>query len=224
MVKNGQKTVFIIHTSNVSVKYLNSLFNELAPNVIVRNIIDDSLLPEVLNNGGITKRITKSICAYALQAEAAGADLVFSQCSSVGEAANIAKKLIDIPLIKVDEKMAEVACQTGKRIGIAATLKTTLWPTVCLIKETAARLNKKVEIVESLSEGAFDLLISGDTKGHNDMVKDNILKLIKEVDVVVCAQGSMVPLIDALGKTPVPVLTSPRLGVERAVEVLKKNN
>jgi len=224
MVKSNKKKVFIIHTSDVSVKYLKSLFNELAPDVILYNIIDDSLLPEVINNGGITKRIVKSICAYALQAEAAGADLIFSQCSSVGEAANIARELINIPLVKVDEKMAEVSCQIGKKIGVAATLKTTLGPTVRLIEETAIKLNKKVKIVKSLSEGAFDLLISGDTKGHNDMVKDDILKLIKEVDVVVCAQGSMVPLIEALGETPVPVLTSPRLGVERAVDVLKKSN
>ena len=126
----GKKQVFIIHTSDVSVKDMKSLFKELAPEVIVRNIIDDSLLPEVLNNGGVTKNIIKRICAYALQAEIAGADLIFNQCSSVGEAADIAVELVDIPLVKVDEKMAEVACQTGEKIGVVATLETTLGPTV----------------------------------------------------------------------------------------------
>ena len=44
MVKeNKQKKVVIIHTSDVSVKDLNNLFAELAPDVCVRNIIDDSL-------------------------------------------------------------------------------------------------------------------------------------------------------------------------------------
>ena len=55
--KNRQKIVFIIHTSNVSVNDSNNLFNELAPDVIVRNIIDDSLLPEVLANGKVTKNV-----------------------------------------------------------------------------------------------------------------------------------------------------------------------
>jgi hypothetical protein len=40
------------------------------------------------------------------------------------------------------------------------------------------------------------------------------------VDVVVCAQGSMAAIEPLLGETPVPVLTSPRLGVNHALEVL----
>jgi len=53
------------------------------------------------------------------------------------------------------------------------------------------------------------------------MVIKGIKELTKKVDVIVCAQGSMVPLLAELGETPIPVLTSPRLGVERAVEILK---
>jgi len=220
MTTKKKKQVFIIYTSDVAVKDMNSLFKELAPEVIVRNIIDDSLLPEVLDNGGVTKNIIKRICAYALQAEIAGADLILNQCSSVGEAADIAAELVNIPLVKVDEKMAEVACQTGEKISVVATLETTLGPTVRLIKKKAEKMNKDVRITEKLCEGAFDLLRSGDKKSHNEIVINAIKGLTKKVDVVVCAQGSMVALLDELGETPVPVLTSPRLGVERAVEVL----
>lgn len=216
-----KKQVFIIHTSDVSVKDMNSLFKDLAPDVIVRNIVDDSLLPEVLDNKGLTKNIIKRICAYALQAEIAGADLIFNQCSSVGEAADIAAELVSIPLVKVDERMAEVACQTGEKIGVVATLETTLGPTVRLIKKKAEKMHKNVRITEKLCEGAFDLLRSGRKKEHNEIVINAIKELTKKVDVIVCAQGSMVALLDELGETLVPVLTSPKLGVERAVEVLK---
>lgn len=222
MDKSNKKPLFIIHTSFVSVEHLNGLFKELAPEVIVRNIVDDSLLPEILSNGGLTKNVIKRICMYAIAAEISGADLVFNQCSSAGEAADIAASMISIPLVKVDEKMSEIACNTGKKIGVLATVKTTLGPTVRLIQKTAQRLNKEVEIVDKLCEGAFDKLISGDKETHNKMVIEAIQKLTKEVDVVVCAQGSMVALLPDLGKTSVPVLTSPRLGVERAIEVLRK--
>ncbi len=219
-MEERKKKVFIINTSSVSVEYLRQLFTELAPDVAVHNIIDDSLLPEVLANGGVTPGVCQRICFYAVCAESAGADLIFNQCSSVGEVADIAKKLVKVPLVKVDEKMAEVACQTGRRIGVVATLKTTLGPTVRLVEKTAGELKKEVEIVQKLCEGAFDRLIAGDKKAHNDMVIDSIRELEKEVDVVVCAQGSMVALLPELGKTTVPVLTSPRSGVERATEVL----
>ena len=88
------KTVFIIHTSSVSVADLAGLFAEMAPGVIVRNIIDDSLLPEVLANGGVTAGVTSRLCEYAVQAEAAGATLIFNQCSSVGEVADIAARMV----------------------------------------------------------------------------------------------------------------------------------
>ncbi len=215
------KTVFIIHTSSVSVSDLNALFAEMAPGVIVRNIIDDSLLPEVLANGGVTPAVRRRICQYAIQAESAGASLIFNQCSSVGEVADIAATMVNIPLVKVDERMAETACRTGSRIGVVATLPTTMGPTVRLIRKMAAKLCKEITITEELSVGAFEKLISGDRKTHNEMVIASIRKLAENVDVVVCAQGSMLALKADLGETPVPVLMSPPLGVQHAAEVLE---
>jgi len=217
-----EKKVVIIHTSDVSLEHLKSLFNELAPDICVKNIIDDSLLTEVLENGGVTTAVKKRICAYALQAEVIGADLIFNQCSSVGEAADIAAELVNVPLIKIDEEMAEVACKKGNKIGIVATLDTTLGPTVRLAEKTAKKLNNEIEITEKLCEGAFDLLRSGNKKEHNKVVINAIKDLSREVDVIVCAQGSMVTLLDELGEMAVPVLTSPRLGVERVIKVLNK--
>jgi len=219
-MSDKKQTVFIIHTSSVSLNDLMGLFKELAPDVVVRNIVDDSLLPEVLANGGVTVAVRRRICDYAVAAELAGADLIFNQCSSVGEVADLAATLVRVPLVKMDEKMAEVACQTGRRIGVVATLPTTLGPTVRLVEKTARKAGKEIEIVQRLCEGAFDKLIAGDRKTHNEMVIAAIRDLARSVDVIVCAQGSMVALLPDLGAVPVPVLTSLRLGVERAVEVL----
>ena len=214
------KTVFIIHTSGVSVTDLNGLFAELAPDAIVRNIIDDSLLPEVLANGGVTPGVRRRICMYAMQAEAAGADLIFNQCSSVGEVADVAATMVGVPLVKVDERMAETACRTGSRIGVVATLPTTMGPTVRLIKRMAQKLDREVKDTEELSSGAFEKLIAGDRAAHNEMVISSIHKLAQQVEAVVCAQGSMLALKPDLGETRVPVLMSPPLGVQHAAEVL----
>ena len=217
----GQKKVFIIHTSAVSMTELLRLFAELAPEVVVRNIMDDSLLPDVIENGGVTDAVMQRLATYAKMAELAGADLIFTQCSSVGEAADKAAEEVAVPLVKIDERMAEAACEIGRRICVIATLKTTLGPTCRLVQKTAERMGKQIEIVEKLCEGAFDKLIAGDRRGHNAMVLEGIHELAEQTDVVVCAQGSMMALLDELGETKVPVLTSPRLGVEKAVQVLR---
>ena len=214
------KTVFIIHTNKLSGEDLTRLFADMAPDVTVRNIIDDSMLPEVLANGGVTPGVLRRYCTYATQAEMAGADLIFNQCSSVGEAADIARGMVTVPLVKIDERMAEVACNTGSRIGVVATASSTMGPTVRLIKGTAARLGTEVAITEVLCADAFERILVGDRKGHNEIVLAAIRTLMKGVDVVVCAQGSMLALKPDLGDTPVPVLMSPPIGVQHAAEVL----
>ena len=214
------KTIFVIHTSAVLWDVLPGLFAEHAPAATVRNILDDSLLPEVLAHDGVTPAVTRRMCEYAVQAEAADADLIFTQCSSVGEVADMAAAMVNIPLIKIDERMAEIACNTGSRIGVVGTVATTMGPTVRLIRRTAERLDKKVTVVEEISSGAFEKLTSGDRKGHNEMVIASIRKVATQVDVVVCAQGSMLALKSDLGETPVPVLFSPPIGVQHAAEVL----
>lgn len=214
--------VTIVHTSFVSVDDLTVLFKEIGPEIQVRHIVDDSLLPEVLANGGVTNAVRSRICAYYRAAEESGADLVFNQCSSVGEAADVAAQLISTPVVKVDQSMARVACEAGTRIAVAATLKTTLGPTCRLVESTAQAMGKEITIEPLLIDGAFDQLISGNRAKHNEMVLAAIRGVLSSVDVVVCAQGSMVAILPELGETAVPVLTSPKLGVIHAVEELRK--
>lgn len=214
--------VTIVHTSFVSVDDLTALFHELGPEFQVRHIVDDSLLPEVLANGGVTKEVTSRICAYYKAAQEAGSDLVFNQCSSVGEAADIAATMIRTPVVKVDKKMAQVACETGTRIAVVATLETTLGPTCRLLESTAKEMQKEIVIEPLLVEGAFDKLIAGDRGQHNTMVLVAIKGALDRVDAVVCAQGSMVAILPELGETRIPVLTSPRMGVASAVAELRK--
>ena len=87
---------------------------------------------------------------------------------------------------------------------------------------TAARIGKRVELESVLIDGAFALLSSGDRAGHNQRVIDAIRTLAAKVDVVVCAQGSMAAVLAELGDVGVPVLTSPRLGVESALRILRE--
>src|SRR5678809_1276076 len=98
----------------------------------------------------IRDRVRSRMCEYYKAAELAGADLIFNQCSSVGEVADLASTIVSVPVIKVDARMAEMACRTGARVGVVATLETTLGPTCRLIEATAARLGAKIEITRCL--------------------------------------------------------------------------
>ena len=215
-----KRKISIIETTLVPLQSLRELFFEILPEVELVSFVDDSLLKEVINAGGPTPDVIRRYCTYAVEAEIIGSDLIFNQCSSVGEVVDIAQKMVSIPILKTDLPMAKKAVEIGDKIGVVATLKSTLAPTTCLIQKTADEKGKKIKIIPKLCEGAFDLISKGDKEGHNKIIIKTIQELSAKVDVIALAQGSMAVLIPELGDMKIPVLSSPRSGVLWAKEVL----
>lgn len=212
--------VVLIHTSPVSLNDLKALFKEIVPEVEMVNIIDDSLLEEVKRNGKINSDIISRMCVYVQVANTLHPDLIFNQCSSVGEAFDIARNQVSCKTLKIDEPMAEKAVELGSRIGVVATVASTVQPSCDLIRRTADKMGKDVHVREYLVDGALDILMAGDTQKHNELVIEEIRKAASENDVVVLAQGSMTAILPYLEGIEKPVLTSPRLAVERVKKEL----
>jgi Asp/Glu/hydantoin racemase len=132
----------------------------------------------------------------------AGADAVLVTCSSIGPAVVVARTLFDFPVLRIDERMAEQAVRMGPRIGVIATLLTTLQPTVDLLRDTAHRLGRQVEIESSLCAGAFEAILRGDTETHDNTVTRQLIEFAGSVDVIVLAQASMARIADRRAKCP----------------------
>ena len=215
------KKAAVIHTSFVSVEDLKALFREIVPEAAMINIVDDSLLAEVLAAGQLTEAVTRRLCAYALQAEAMGVDLILNQCSSVGEAVDVARRMLRVPYVKIDEPMADEAVRLGSTISVVATVPTTLDPSCRLVERAAERAGRRVTVRRALVDGAFEALTrERDRDKHNRLVLAAVEKAAAESDVVVLAQGSMIVLLPMLGHIRKPVLSSPRSGVENVRKLL----
>lgn len=219
-----QKKLALIHTSMVFVKaetMVSDIFAEVMPDVALVNIVDDSLLPDVMAAGEITPAVQRRMTAYVKAAEETGANAVFSLCSSVGPAIDAAREEVSIPVVKIDDAMAEKAVEMADRIGVVATVPTTLGPTVELIKQKAAERDKDVDVKEALVQGAFEQLMSGNNDEHDRRVNAAARELARDVEVLVFAQGSMTRLAPRTQEeTGTPVLTSPRLGIEYVKRLL----
>ena len=161
------------------------------------------------------------MCAYVVAAEVAGADAVLSLCSSLGPTVDAARPLVRIPVIKIDDAHTEKAVREYRRIGVMATVATTLGPTLDLLKEKAATLGKEVELRPSLSDTAFQVLMAGGREEHDAMVVEAGRRLAPEVEVLLFCQASMARLAPRLEQaTGLTVLTSPRLAIEYTKRVL----
>ena len=219
-----RKQLAILHTNRMTVPGTLSLAREILPHTRIVNIVDDSLLEDVFAANGLTRQVTRRICQYVLAAQDGGADVIMNQCSSVGEAVDTARKLVDIPVLRMDEPMAREAVRRGPRIGVVATVATTLDPTCRLIDQIALSMGNAIEIQHVLAEGAFDILRAGDKARHNAMVLERIMAVKDSVDVIVLAQGSMAVLVPELESLGIPVLTSPRLGLLGVKKLLAQIN
>lgn len=166
-------------------------FAEANPDIAVFNIMDDSLLKDTLSAGQMTPVVASRMLNYAKAAEASGADGVIVTCTSVNEATKFIRPLLSIPIINIEEPVAEMAVQKGTKIGVLATLPTSPAAIGRVIKEKAAEAGKEITIVNSVVDGAFDVLCSGDRAKHDEMVCEALYKLAKEVDVIAFAQISM---------------------------------
>lgn len=217
------KKLTMIHTSAVLMAPLRELASRIMPDVQISNILDDTLLPEVLREGGVTASVARRIALYVMAAETAGCDAVLNVCSSVGEAYDAAAALVRVPVIKIDEAMARKAVQIGGTIGVLATLQTTLDPTCRLIERFAREKGKGITLKRRLSDEAFQALISGDSGKHDRLVSAAIVNLAKTCDSVVLAQGSMARIVPAVkDRVSVPVLSSPESGLRLAAKVLRE--
>ena len=216
-----QKTLVIIHTGPVTVQPLTALAPSLLPGVRVVNLVDDSLLKDTMAAGHVTPAVAKRLAQFMMIGQEMGADLILNACSSVREAADIGAQLVAVPVVKIDTAMAEHAVAKASRIGVAATVQTTLDPTVRLIKRTADASGKTVTVTRQLCEGAFDALLAGNGAQHDEIVARNLIELAESVDLIVLAQVSMGRVADSLGDAvSVPVLTSPQLGIERVAQIM----
>jgi hypothetical protein len=216
-----KKRVGVVHTFLYSVEDLKKQFKEKLPGVEMINIIDDSLLEEALANKGLTPGIISRMCAYYKHCQELGCECILNQCSSVGEAADIAAKLISVPVVKIDYPMARKAVELGSKIAVIATAISTVEPSSRLVERAAKEAGKEVTVSRCFVEGAYEFLLkTGDREKHNEMVTAAVRKAAETNDVIVLAQGSMYHLMPLLTDVKKPVLTSLESGVAQIRKVI----
>jgi Asp/Glu/hydantoin racemase len=217
------KKVGFVHTGVTIAAMIRPMMAERLPGVASFHIVDDSLIQDLLQAGQMNPTILRRLCRQVELAEEAGAELIMVTCSSIAPGVDVARRMVSVPVMKIDEPMAEKAISLSDRIGVMATAKTTMGPSVKLIEDKASEVGKKVTILPVLSADAFDCFLRGDMTTHDRIVKEAASKLVGKVGVAVLAQASMGHLAGAIeGILKVPVLTSPGLAMDALVKEVRE--
>jgi aspartate/glutamate racemase len=196
---------------------------QFIPEVSVMHLCDDTIQRDNIKAGAgiIPKANYYKFAQYAHNLEEAGVDLILLACSTFNFAAELGRPMIDTPIAQIDRPMMEKAVQTGKKIGMLATLPTTIPSSERLLRIAAEEANKEIEYKTVLCSEAFEEYTKGNIKKHNEILMDAIDKLSGEVDCIVMAQLSMSALAPFLHDTKVPVYNSGTTGFARVKEMLQ---
>ena len=133
---------------------------QLGEDVELYSLQDPSVLADVREAGYVTTAPAARLIGMYMKAAEEGVDAMLNLCSSVGEVADSVQdvaKYIGVPIVRVDEEMCREAVRKGQRIGVMATLPTTLEPTKGTILRMAHECGKHVELVDCLVDCAFGL-------------------------------------------------------------------
>jgi len=211
--------IALLHTGAVVIPMAGEFVKRELPGVTPINYLDDKIVAD-LADPDLAPSVADRVGELARAAADAGAEAILLTCSSISELAADTAAKVGLPILRIDEAMADEAVATGDRIAVLATLPTTCGPTTRLIEERAALAGRTPSITSVVVEGAFEAVASGDRPTHDRLVAAAIERAAADADVVVLAQASMASAADA-AEVDVPVLTSLESGVKRFRSLLE---
>ncbi len=199
----------VIHTTPATIPIIDTIIQEKIGVCKIYNLMDDSILPEMNEEGKITPNVRSRLYDLVNLAQKQKPNAILSACSSIGGLIEEAVEFSTYPLLRIDEPMAKKAVNCGKRIVVLATLDSTLEPTKELLLKKAAEAGVKIELETFVID------------------KEKIAMTVKAVygnaDVIVLAQASMATALEHLPDIfKEKVLTSPESGVEQLLDYKKE--
>ena len=212
-----RKKLTILHTTLATTTTIHAMIRELYPDEFdIVNVLDDSLLNDIKCSGRMSASVIERFIQYACIAKNNGSDALLLACSSLGKAADIARELLDIPLYKIDEPMADQAVESGNNILVLGTVKSTLEPTSDLIR--SKRKSQEQSGTCILIPDVFELY-EIDRERHDQKIAEVIQEHWNTYDVIVLAQASMANAIQYITQGREKIVTSLPLGLKQLQEI-----
>ncbi|MDP9898034.1 Asp/Glu/hydantoin racemase [Variovorax ginsengisoli] len=209
--------IAFVHTSPVHVRTFDGLMAELAPELRVRHVVAKELLALAMKVGTNDPGLAEHIQRRMREAAATGARVVVCTCSTIGGVVEQSPTDGRYVAARIDRAMADRAVTAGSRVLVVAALESTLAPTYELLMDSARTLGQELRVDCLLVPDAWAHFVAGETQAYVDCVVAAVAAAVPPPGVVVLAQASMAPATPLLEVIGINAVSSPRLGVQRAI-------
>jgi Asp/Glu/hydantoin racemase len=209
--------LILVHTVTPLIAVFNQLCARILPTAEVVHVLDEPLLKVVQKRGKIEASDIARLKDHVAIAAQMGARAVLVTCSTISPLVDHVRPNSTVPVYKIDEAMVEQAVERGTRIGVLATVESTLEPTRKALESQARIRKKKITVQTVMVTEALQLLTRGQGGEHDALVRRAIDGLSDEVDLIVLAQATIARVLEGtpLPVQKVPILASPHLALQQ---------
>lgn len=201
----------LFHTTASNETLFRGLLAEMGPEIPAHHVLAADLLDRATAQGRVTADIASDVKERMRAALDDGARMLLCTCSTLGTCAD---EMNDPRVLRIDRAMARQATAKGGRVLVAECVASTVEPTVKLLRESAP---ETTQIETLLMADLWPHFKAGERTLYWQGIAERLRKQASAYDCIVLAQASMAGAADLLGDLPVPVLSSPRIGMEAAI-------
>ncbi|SEH03986.1 hypothetical protein SAMN05444920_1519 [Nonomuraea solani] len=224
-------TIAVVNATPASIRPATDGLGEGFPEAVAWHLLDDRLVTEADAAGGMTPALTRRMLALIDYAVQGGADAVLLSCSMYGPAAELARRLHDVPVTGSDEAMfADVARRRPGKVLVLGSLDSAAADSARRLRGVAGN----VEVKALAAPGAAAAAAAGDWPALTDTLSraaegarpdpahpTDARAVDPGVELVLLGQYSISPVHAELARRlGVPVLSPPLMAARALREAL----
>jgi hypothetical protein len=209
--------ISFIHTGQVHIEKFAALAQELASQLIINHVVDESLLIHA-QKFGVDEKLKANLTSHLIALSKVSKVIVVT-CSSIGGIAENIGLLNGCHIQRIDQAMSDFAVQNGHNILVAAAVESTLEPTGKLLEDSMFSAGTTPKITFLYIEKVWDYFIAGQMDKYYQEIGNVLISKEENYDLIVLSQASMSGVENNINLS-IPIVSSPRLGVQRAISTL----
>ena len=212
--------IALFHATSKAIKPVVDEVRLKAPEAELLQYMDEGLL-QLAKEEGLGDSCYQRLRNWISLSYQDGAEAILLTCSIFTPFVQRLRQEAPLPVIGIDEAMFDHAVNLGGRIDIIATIESAAKTTSVQLEERANQAGVKLDLNATFVPQAFQDLDAGRSKRHDERVREAVRNSIEGADAVILAQASMAHLASDFPGCKVPILSSPRLAVERLLSYCK---
>jgi Asp/Glu/hydantoin racemase len=207
--------IALIHATPIAMEPIASALSVGWPEAEVVNILEDSLSGDRASAKSLGTQLADRIISLARYARGIGSQGILFTCSAFGPAIERAAELLDVPVLKPNEAMFELALKQGGKIAMLYTFPPSRESMEQEFWDEAAKVSPNATITSFLVPGAIEAIKSGNVETHNSLVAE-MAQSLSGFDAITLAHFSTARALAVVRRVTItPVLTSPDAAVTK---------